>query len=78
MKILCRRERQHEPGIRERKAAIQNGADLATDRESLSVGESIGRYLIIKRIGKGGKGEVYLAHDKSLGRDVAIKVLLPE
>jgi len=34
-----------------------------------------GRYEIIKEIGKGGMGEVYLAEDTNLKRQVAIKVL---
>jgi serine/threonine-protein kinase len=35
----------------------------------------IGRYQIDRLIGKGGMGEVYLAQDTSLKRDVAIKLL---
>ena len=38
----------------------------------------IGRYRIIRRLGQGGFGRVYLAHDDDLDRPVAIKVPNPE
>jgi serine/threonine-protein kinase len=41
---------------------------------SISTGEKLGRYEILSRIGAGGMGEVYRAHDPRLHRDVAIKV----
>lgn len=41
----------------------------------LGTGRQIGRYTIIKSIGKGGMGQVYLAEDSSLARQVALKVL---
>ncbi len=39
------------------------------------IGRRIGPYEISAPIGAGGMGEVYRAHDHTLGRDVAIKVL---
>ena len=41
----------------------------------LSIGTTLGAYEILALIGSGGMGEVYLAHDTKLGRDVAIKVI---
>jgi Tol biopolymer transport system component/serine/threonine protein kinase len=46
-------------------------------RAHLSVGQQISHYQIASAIGAGGMGEVYLAKDISLGRNVAIK-MLPE
>jgi eukaryotic-like serine/threonine-protein kinase len=39
------------------------------------IGRRVGAYEIRARLGAGGMGEVYRAHDHTLGRDVAIKVL---
>ena len=42
------------------------------------IGETVGSYKLLARLGVGGMGEVYLAEHKYIARRAAIKVLLPE
>ena len=39
---------------------------------------TLGRYRVLKKLGAGGMGAVYLAYDTTLARRIALKVMLPE
>ena len=45
---------------------------------SLASGQTIGKYVLGKKIGQGGFGFVFIARDTGLDRDVALKFLHPE
>ncbi len=69
---------------------MDEGENLSSTKDAHSPGEDsqesfsllhdtkIGRYTILRRLGKGGFGGVFLAFDEELDRPVAIKVPRPE
>src|ERR1041385_4210344 len=56
--------------------AYEAAAEMIVDDQSaLKQGGTIGPFEILSFISRGGMGEVYLAHDRRLSRNVALKIL---
>jgi len=44
----------------------------------MSIPTHVGKYHILRKLGQGGTSMVYLAHDPTADREVALKVIKPE
>jgi serine/threonine protein kinase len=62
----------HEPDNSIRTGPWQPAESL--DSSAVDLPQAIGRYRVIKLLGQGGYGQVFLAQDDKLNRPVAIKV----
>jgi formylglycine-generating enzyme required for sulfatase activity len=54
-----------------------NDALVSDDLDILPRGSTIGRYLVLERLGAGAMGVVYAAYDPELDRKIALKLLRP-
>jgi serine/threonine protein kinase/formylglycine-generating enzyme required for sulfatase activity len=55
-----------------------DGGSPDADLDILAVGATVGRYLVVERIGAGAMGVVYAAYDPKLDRKIALKLLRPQ
>jgi len=62
----------------ERPAADIAAEMLGCHKSRFEPGQQINKYRILRRLGSGGMGEVYLAEDTNLNRKIALKLLPPE
>ena len=54
------------------------GAELLDEADELKPGDRLRRYVVLRELGRGGMGAVYLARDDELNRRVALKILPAE
>jgi tRNA A-37 threonylcarbamoyl transferase component Bud32 len=66
------------PPVASKAPARAPRAQTDDDSGPLTVGDTFGRYTIVKLLGMGGMGAVYQAWDKELEVVVALKVIKPE
>ncbi len=76
---LCRRSPQHAPALRRRvESLVKSGLWGAPVDRPESVPEQLGEFRLVRRLGGGGMGVVYLAEQSNVGRRVALKLIRGE
>src|SRR5439155_16680372 len=61
-----------------RAGARRGGAGAQAPVPMNQIGNQIGKYAVLRKLGEGATSEVYLCHDPFANRDVAVKVVYEE
>ncbi len=64
-------------GDQTRPLGAQASGDSERATGKAAIGDSFGRYVILRELGAGGMAHVYVAYDPELNREVAVKVMRP-
>jgi serine/threonine protein kinase/tetratricopeptide (TPR) repeat protein len=70
-------ERAEPPAAATDRSGVGRVDDFERNDDVLARGATVGRYLVLERLGAGAMGVVYAAYDPELDRKVAIKILRP-
>jgi serine/threonine protein kinase/cytochrome c-type biogenesis protein CcmH/NrfG len=68
----------HRSTLPLRQVRISSGRRQLAGSLMPSIGNRVAHYLVLDKLGSGGMGDVYLAEDTKLNRQVALKCLRPE
>ncbi|HKB15701.1 MAG TPA: hypothetical protein VKF62_06535, partial [Planctomycetota bacterium] len=72
---ICRANPEHADALLRRFAALRaSESTILGSPPEVSVPKRLGEFRLVRRIGGGGMGEVYLAEQESLKRPVAVKL----
>ncbi len=78
LEAMCEEHPQHADSLRRRVSALRAMGLVEGGKDKQSFPEKLGEFRLIRQLGGGGMGVVYLAEQGSLGRTVALKLIRPE